>query len=315
MDKVHILQMKPYPTWDEEALNEKFIVHRYFEVEDRSRFLSEHGDTIRGIATRGDTGADGALIAALPKLEIIAVYGVGFDAVDLDAAGACGIRVTNTPDVLTKDVADLGIAMMLAQARGLVGADAWVKSGKWAGGERYPLQTRVHGKRAGILGMGRIGYEVARRLVPFDMPIFYCDLQPRQFAQEWTFMRSAQDLAEAVDILFVTLAASASTRHIVGERVISALGPDGMLINISRASNVDEAALLDALETGMLGAAALDVFDGEPAINPRFLSLDNVLLQPHHASGTVETRRAMGALMLQNLLAHFEGRELPTPVI
>lgn len=315
MDKAEILQLGPYPTWDEELLNEKFVVHRYFEIDDKNGFLSEHGASIRGIATRGDRGASGELIGALPNLEIIAVYGVGFDAVDLDAAGSRGVRVTNTPDVLTKDVADLGVAMMLAQARGMVRAETWVKDGSWASRGGYPLQTRVHGKRAGILGMGRIGYEVARRLAAFDMPIYYCDLEPRDFASDWIFLRSAEELAEAVDFLFVTLAASSATRHIVGDRVLAALGPEGMLINISRASNVDEAALLDALETGTIGSAALDVFDGEPTINQRFLALDNVLLQPHHASGTVETRKAMGALVLQNLLAHFEGRDLVTPVI
>lgn len=315
MDKAEILQIGPYPVWDEGPLNENFVMHRYFEATDKGRFLSEHGGAVRGIATRGDLGADRALIEALPKLEIIAVYGVGYDAVDLDAASERGVRVTNTPDVLTKDVADLGVAMMLARARDVVGAESWVKEGDWSTQGLYPLQTRIHGKPAGILGMGRIGYEVAKRLTAFDMPIHYCDLEPREFAHDWTYFDNAIELAEAVDFLFVTLAASAQTRHIVGARVLSALGPDGMLINISRASNVDETALLDALENGLLGSAALDVFEGEPAINPRFLSLDNVLLQPHHASGTVETRKAMGALVLQNLLAHFEGRSLPTPVI
>ena len=163
--------------------------------------------------------------------------------------------------------------------------------------------------------MGRIGFEVAKRLAAFDMDVSYSDLAPRDFATQWTFVSDPVALAEAADFLFVTLAASDAIRHIVGKTVIRALGPTGMLVNISRASNVDEEALLDALESGALGSAALDVFDGEPAVNPRFLVLDNVLLQPHHASGTVETRKAMGALVYDNLVAHFEGRSLPTPVI
>lgn len=315
MNKVGILQVAPYPAWDEGPLNETFTMHRYFDAQDKAQFLAEHSAAIRGIATRGERGADRALIDALPALEIISVYGVGYDAVDLDAARERGIRVTNTPDVLTKDVADLGIAMMLAQARGIVGAETWVKSGDWANRGLYDLKSRVHEKRAGVLGMGRIGYEVAKRLAAFDMDIFYGDLAPRDFASDWKFVADPVALAEACDFLFVTLAASEATRHIVGRKVVEALGPDGMLINISRASNVDEEALLDALETGRLGSAALDVFEGEPAINPRFFDLDNVLLQPHHASGTVETRKAMGALVYDNLVAHFEGRSLPSPVI
>ncbi|MCR9138752.1 MAG: 2-hydroxyacid dehydrogenase [Alphaproteobacteria bacterium] len=315
MSKVEILQIGPYPAWDEGPLNQTFAMHRYFEASDKAQFLAECGAGIRGIATRGEMGADRALIDALPALEIISVYGVGYDAVDLEAARERGIRVTNTPDVLTKDVADLGVAMMLAQARDVVGAEAWVKSGNWAGRGLYDLKSRVHEKRAGILGMGRIGYEVAKRLAAFDMKIAYGDLEPREFASDWEFIADPIALAQASDFLFVTLAASEATRHIVGKEVVEALGPQGMLINISRASNVDENALLDALEAGRLGSAALDVFEGEPEINPRFLSLDNVLLQPHHASGTVETRKAMGALVYDNLVAHFEGRSLPSPVI
>ncbi len=315
MSKIGILQIGRYPTWDEGPLNETFEMHRYFEVEDKAGYLADVGARIRGIATRGGLGADRALIDALPALEIISVYGVGYDAVDLDAARKRGIRVTNTPDVLTGDVADLGVAMMLAQARSIVGAHEWVKSGNWASQGLYGLKTRVHGKRAGILGMGRIGREVARRLAAFDMEIAYSDLGPCDVPDQWAFIADPVELAAASDFLFVTLAASEATRHIVGKRMIDALGPNGMLVNISRASNVDEHALLDALETGKLGAAALDVFDGEPGINPRFLSLDNVLLQPHHASGTVETRKAMGALVYDNLVAHFEGRNLPSAVI
>ena len=315
MGKPEILQVGPYPSWDEEPLNHAFTVHRYFEAADKAAFLAAHRAEIRGIATRGELGADRAMIDALPKLEIISVYGVGYDAVDLEAAGARGIRVTNTPDVLTKDVADLGVAMMLAQARGVVGAEAWVRSGDWSAKGFYPLRSRVYGKRAGVLGLGRIGYEVAKRLAGFDMQIAYSDVAAKDYAQGWTFFEDPVALAGASDFLFVTLAASATTRHIVGKEVIAALGPNGMLINISRASNVDEEALLAALETKALGSAALDVFDGEPALNPRFLALDNVLLQPHHASGTIETRKAMGQLVRDNLTAHFEGRDLPTPVL
>lgn len=315
MSKPEILQIGPYPEWDETPLNAAFTVHRYFEASDQAAFLTEVGPGVRGIATRGELGACAEMIAACPALEIISVYGVGYDAVDLDAARAREIRVTNTPDVLTADVADLGVAMMLAQWRGMVGAEAWVRKGDWAAKGLYPLKTRVHGKRAGVLGLGRIGYEVARRLAGFDMEIAYSDVAPKDYAGDWEFIADASALAARSDVLFVTLAASAETRHIVGEAVINALGAEGLLVNISRASNIDEEALLSALETGVLGAAALDVFEGEPSLNPRFLALDNVMLQPHHASGTIETRKAMGQLVRDNLAAHFDGRDLPTPVL
>ncbi len=315
MTKPHILQVGPYPAWDQEPLDAAFHMHRLFEAADRDAYLAEVGPKVRGIATRGELGANAAMIAACPNLEIISVYGVGYDAVDLAAAKARGIRVTNTPDVLTNDVADLGVAMMLVQSRGMIGAETWVRDGSWAAKGLYPLQRRVWGKRAGVLGLGRIGYEVAKRLAGFDLEIAYSDVGPKDYAKDWEFIADPVALAERSDFLFVTLAASAATRHIVGAKVIEALGPNGMLINISRASNIDEAALLDALESGRLGSAALDVFEGEPALNPRFLSLPNVLLQPHHASGTFETRQAMGKLVRDNLGAHFAGQPLLTPVL
>ncbi len=179
MTKPHILQVGPYPEWDQVPLDANFHMHRYFEAPDKASFLAEVGPKVRGIATRGELGADASMIAACPHLEVISVYGVGYDAVDLEAARARSIRVTNTPDVLTKDVADLGVAMMLAQSRGMMGAESWVRDGSWAAKGLYPLQRRVWGKRAGILGLGRIGYEVAKRLAGFDLEIAYSDVGRR----------------------------------------------------------------------------------------------------------------------------------------
>jgi len=315
VSKPDILQIGHYPSWDVDVLQQRFSLHRYLEADNGTAFVDERAERIRGIVTRGEFGASGDLIAALPNLEIIAIYGVGFDAVDLEAARARGLRVTNTPKVLTRDVADFGVAMMLAASRGIVGADHWVRSGAWADQGFYPLQTRAFGKRAGVLGMGQIGFEVAKRCAAFDMDIAYSDLGERDFARNWTFVPDAVALAERSDFLFVTVTGGPATHHIVSDSVIRALGPEGMLINIARASTVDENALLDALENKALGFAALDVFDGEPHINPRFFTLDNVLLQPHQASGTIETRKAMGRLVCDNLVAHFEGRDLPTPVL
>ena len=314
MPKPEIIQMGSYPDWDQKPLDDAFTMHRYFEAKDKAAFLAEFGPRVRGMATRGELGASADVIAACPKLEVISVYGVGYDAVNLDACRARGIRVTNTPDVLTKDVADLGVGMMLMQARGMGGAEAWVRDGSWAAKGGYPLQHRVWGRRAGILGLGRIGHEVALRLEGFGMQVAYCNPTPKAHAKNWTYFPDPVALADWADFYFVTLAASAATRHIVDRRVIEALGPEGMLINISRAANIDEAALLEALESGRLGSAALDVFEGEPKLNSRFLALPNVLLQPHHASGTVETRKAMGQLLRDNLTAYFAGNPLLTPV-
>lgn len=315
MTKPEILLMGPYPDWDLVELEARYAVHKIYEVEDRDAFLAAHGTKIQAIATRGELGASADLIGKLPQVEIVSVYGVGYDAVDLAACRERGIRVTNTPDVLTNDVADLGVAMMLCQSRGMIGAESWVKDGSWASKGLYPLKRRVWGQRAGVLGLGRIGFEVAKRLKGFDMDIAYSDVSEKPYADGMTFVADPVALAERSDVLFVTLAASAATRHIVSKQVIEALGPDGMLINISRASNIDEDALLDALERGALGSAALDVFEGEPMLNARFLKLHNVLLQPHHASGTIETRKAMGKLVRDNLAAHFAGEALPTPVV
>ncbi len=315
MSKPVVLQMRPYPDWDQAPLDASFDMRKFHEADDSEAFLAKHGPEVEAIATRGERGATRAEIEACPNLKVISVYGVGYDAVDLDACRDHGVQVTNTPDVLTGDVADLGVAMMLTLSRGMVGAEGWVRSGNWASEGLYPLQRRVFGRKAGILGLGRIGFEVGQRLAGFGMDIAYSDLGPKDFAPDWTFIAEAKALAEHADFLFVTLAASAATRHIVGAEVIKAVGPEGMVINISRASNIDEEALITALGDGSLGSAALDVFEGEPALDPRFLDLPNVLLQPHHASGTVETRKAMGQLMRDNLTAHFEGRPLLTPVL
>lgn len=314
MAKAEILQIGIYPEWDQKPLEAAFTCHRYFEAADKAAFLAEVGPSVRAIATRGDLGAPAEMILACPRLELISVYGVGYDAVDLDLCRSRGIQVTNTPDVLSQDCADLGVAMMLCLARGMVNADAWVRRGLWLSKGAYPLQGRVWGKRAGVLGLGRIGIEVAKRLQGFGMELAYSACSPKNTPANWEYIADPVALAARSDFLFVTLSASSKTRHIVNADVIAALGSQGMLVNISRAANIDERAMLDALESGVLGSAALDVFEGEPALNPRFLTLPNVLLQPHHASGTVETRAAMGKLVRDNLSAHFAGQQLLTPV-
>jgi lactate dehydrogenase-like 2-hydroxyacid dehydrogenase len=313
MTKPEILMMGPYPAWDLEDLESNYKVHKLWEATDRAAFLREVGGNVRAIATRGEIGASAELMKALPGLEIVSCYGVGTDAIDLSHAKANGIQVTNTPNVLTADVADIGVGLLLAVARQIPQADRYVRDGRWRSANMH-LVTRVHGKKVGVVGMGRIGVEVAKRLAAFDCPVAYVDINQRDDLP-YTFVPHLLALAEQSEFLIVTLAGGASTQGIINADVLRALGRDGILINISRGSTVDEAALLDALERNVIKGAGLDVFWNEPNIDERFLTLENVVLQPHHASGTVETRQAMGKLVRDNLAAHFARQPLLTPVI
>jgi hydroxypyruvate reductase len=267
--------------------------------------LSEIGKNVRAVVTGGALGASRALMERLPALEIVAINGVGTDAVDLAYARSRGIRVTTTPDVLTDDVADLAIGLMLAVSRRICEGDRYVRAGKWAGAA-LPLANKVSRKRLGILGLGRIGRAVARRAVGFDMQISYTSTS-RVAEVPYRFVEDAVQLASESDILMVTVAGGAKSAGLVGPAVLEALGPKGILINVARGSVVDEKALVAALTSGRLGGAGLDVFADEPHVPEVLFQLENVVLQPHRASATVETRLAMGELVLANLAAHFAG--------
>lgn len=312
MARPTLLMTGAYPQWDLDYFEEHYDLLRLWEATDRAAFLSTHGASIRAVATRGDLGANADLIATLPNLEIISVFGVGTDAVDLSLARTLGIKVTNTPDVLTDDVADIAVALLLAAARQVPQGDALVRSGTWPQGG-LPLVTRVSGKTVGIAGMGRIGASVAKRLAAFDCQISYYARSAKP-ELPYKFEGSLEALARDNEFLIITLSGGEGTKNIIDKQVLEALGPEGILVNVSRGSTVDEAALLDALEAKSIKSAGLDVFWNEPNINPRFFTLPNVALQPHHASGTVETRTAMGQLVRDNLAAHFAKRPLLTPV-
>ncbi|GGC13967.1 2-hydroxyacid dehydrogenase [Pseudoduganella buxea] len=311
-----ILVMAPSPSPAVMAqLDEHFTCHHLWQVlaDQHDAFIDRVGAGVRGLATTGTIGIDAALAARLPALEIVAVNGIGVDAVDFAATRPRGIAVTNTPGVLTDDVADLAVALLLAAARRIPALDHYVRGGQWA--ERVPLQPArtLRGKTAGIYGFGRIGRAVAARLAGFGLELRYW--QPNVVAGTGV-PRSASlaDLARESDYLVVCAPGGPATRGLVDAAVLAALGPQGTLINIARGSIVDEPALVAALADGSLGAAGLDVFASEPDVPPALAALPNVVLTPHVGSLTVETRHAMGQLVVDNLLAHFLGRALLTPV-
>jgi lactate dehydrogenase-like 2-hydroxyacid dehydrogenase len=313
MTSAGILLAGAYPEWDMTELEATYTVHRFWECADKDRFLADFGNTIRAIATRGELGASAELMRSLPNLAIVSCYGVGTDAIDLAYARERGIRVTNTPDVLTEDVADIALGLLLAAARHIPQADAFVRSGQW-GKTSMPLVTRVSGKRLGIVGMGRIGQAIARRAAAFGCDIRYFSRNPQPQVSHG-FEPDLVALAEWCEFLVVIVPGGEATKNIIDAQVLKALGADGILVNVSRGTTVDEDALIAALQDGTIKAAGLDVFLNEPTIDPRFLDLDNVVLQPHHGSGTIETRKAMGQLVRDNLAAHFAGQTLPTPVV
>ncbi len=268
---------------------------------------------VRAVAYKGHKPFGGAEMDLFPQLGVIANYGVGYDAIDVDAASARSIGVTNTPDVLSDDVADLAVALMIAQARTMIRGHAHVASGRWAKEGEMPLNRQVTGSTVGIVGLGRIGREIADRLAAFKMDIHYHSRSEKE-TPGWTYHADVVSLAEAVDFLVIALVGGPETRQYVSRAAIDALGPRGVVVNISRGTTVDEGALLDALEEGRIAGAGLDVYENEPNIDPRFLKLENVVLQPHQGSGSVETRRAMAELQLANVAAFIEGKPLVTPV-
>jgi lactate dehydrogenase-like 2-hydroxyacid dehydrogenase len=301
-----------YPDRDMAELERDYHVIKLWEHADRDAVLEKHGKSVRAVATRGDLGADKALIDRLPSLEIIGCFGVGTDAIDRAATRPRGIKIVNTPDVLTEDVADIAFGLMIAVARHIARGDAFTRAGLWAKGN-LELGSRVNGKRLGIIGLGRIGKAIARRGEAFNMPVSYHG-RHHQKDVPYRFLDTLPKLAAESDYLVAILPGGAETNKLINSDVFKALGPDGTFVNVARGSVVDEPALLHALENGIIKAAALDVYWNEPNIDPRFAKLNNVVLNPHLGSGTSETRHAMGQLVRDNLAAHFSGRPLLTEV-
>jgi lactate dehydrogenase-like 2-hydroxyacid dehydrogenase len=267
---------------------------------------------VRAVAGSGDSKVSAELIAQLPALELISVMGVGYDGVDVAAAKARGIMVTHTPNVLNDDVADLAIGLMLCAARQLPAADRYVRAGHWLNAP-MPLARKMSGARLGLVGMGRIGQAIAQRAQAFGMQIAYHTRTPKA-GVPYAYHADLLSLARDSDFLVLITPGGAGTRHLVNAQVLQALGTKGILVNVARGSVVDEAALIEALEKGVIGGAALDVFEDEPRVPQRLIDLPHVVLVPHIGSATGQTRQAMADLAFGNVREHFAGRSVLTPV-
>lgn len=311
--KASIVQVGPLGDWIDARLRETCEVIALWEADERLACLEERAAGAVAAVTSVRHGCTAAMIERMPSLGAICSWGVGYETIDVAAARARGIAVSHTPDVLDDCVADLSWGLLIAAARRIAAGDRYVKTGQWRAIGHFPLSTRVSGKRLGILGLGRIGEAIARRAAGFSLEVRYHNRRARTDVP-WTYDPSLLELARWADFLVVACEGGPSTKHLVSAPVIEALGPRGILVNIARGSVIDQPAMVAALAEGRLGGAGLDVIDGEPAVPAPLLAMDQVALMPHVGSATVETRRAMEQLVLDNLLSFLAGRGLLTPV-
>ena len=301
MPKVHPLYL--------EALRSAYVVH---QLPDSPQALASLAPAIVGLAAGGESVVPGSLLNQLPQLRVLSVFGVGYDGIDVPAALQQGVPVTHTPEVLTDDVADLAMGLVLAVSRSIAQADQHVRQGRWPHSP-MPLGRKVSGSRMGIVGLGRIGGAIARRAAAFGMSIAYTARSEKP-ASGFTYYPTAAALAAQVDYLVVITPGGAGTRHLINAEVLAALGPQGYLINVARGSVVDEDALVAALVSGGIAGVGLDVFANEPHVPQALWSLPNVVLTPHMASATHQTRQAMADLAFANMQAGISGQALRTPV-
>lgn len=310
---IDVIQVVPYPSWTTERLEAHFTIHRTWDAADLDSLMPTIAGSVRGMSTMAPQGADRALIERFPNLEIIAANSVGVDPIDLDCARERGIIVTNTPGVLTECVADHGMALVLAVMRRVAEGDRFVRARHWLN-EPLSLGSALRGKTLGIVGLGRIGKALASRAEAFGMCIAYHG-RGRQDGVDYPYYETAEALAAASDVLALTCPGGPETLNMVNVAVLKALGPAGFLVNVARGSVVDEPALVAALQADEIAGASLDVFVEEPRMPEELYAMENVVLQPHQASATVETRKAMGDLMIDNLIRHFAGEPVLTPVV
>jgi lactate dehydrogenase-like 2-hydroxyacid dehydrogenase len=300
-DKVTVFAVGTAPPLVDKALNESFSVTR------------DAGGAVRGVAScGGHTRIDAAFVERFPKLEIVSSFGVGYDHIDAAALAARGVVVTHTPDVLTGEVADLALGLLIATVRQLPQVDRYLREGKWLQ-RAYPLTATLRGRKVGILGLGRIGKALAKRLEACELEIEYHGRKPQPDVA-YRYHPTWLGLAKACDVLMVVASGGAETRHIVNKEVLEALGPDGIVINVGRGTVIDEAALVKALQDKRILSAGLDVFEDEPRVPAELIALEHVVLLPHVGSASVHTRNAMGQLVVDNLVSWFGGKGAITPV-
>jgi len=306
--------LMPVPGMPEIAdrLEKRVKLHKLWEAVDREERLAAIAPNVRGIvSTWVSAPIDAALMSRLPKLEIVASFGVGYDHIDAAWAGQHGIVVTHTPGVLDEDVADIAMALTLEATRRLPQAERYLREGRWPSGA-YRLTASLRGRTMGLLGLGRIGKAIARRAEAFGLKLAYHGRQ-KQDGVAYPYFATPVALAEACDILVIAAPGGPATRHIVDARVLAALGADGVLVNIARGSLVDERALIAALRDGTILAAGLDVYEKEPNVPAELIALDSAVLLPHVGSATRHTRLAMANLVVDNLLSWLDGKGPLTP--
>jgi lactate dehydrogenase-like 2-hydroxyacid dehydrogenase len=311
MNDVDLLITAPLPPFLAQPLAAGYRCHDYAGARDPDALLREVAGKVRGLVQGGGTVTPTSLLDALPALEIISVFGVGYDGVPTGYCRERGIKVTNTPDVLTDDVADVAVALILMTARNFVGADRFVRAGDWPK-RSLPLTTKLAGRSVGIVGLGRIGKAIATRVEAMGMRVAYTGRKPQDVP--YRYVRDLAALAGEVDFLVIACPGGPATKHLIDARILDALGAKGTLVNIARGSIVDEQALVDALSRGKLNSAGLDVFENEPHVPSELLAMDNVVLLPHVGSATRETRQAMADLCRANVDAWFSERRTLTLV-
>ena len=313
-DQPLVLQVGPVKASLAEALKTEFSAELLpTDPAERSAYLAERAGEVEVAVTAYNVGVGTELMAQLPNLKAVVIFGVGYDSTDTAQARERGILVSNTPGVLTDAVADLAIGLLIDTLRGISRADRFVRDGRWAAGETFPLTREVHGTKVGILGLGRIGEAIAARLAGFDCEIAYHSRR-RVEGSPYRYAAGPVELAAQSDVLVVVIPGGPATDKMVNDEVLEALGPGGYLINVARGSVVDQEALVRRLKSGQLAGAGLDVFANEPNVPAELLELDTVVLQPHVASATEQTRQTMAELVLDNLRAAIDGRPLITPV-
>ena len=311
--KPEILAIGPFPDCTLTELNERFRVHHFSKLPTHDDIPLIVATRIRAVATVTIYGIPRTLLDRLPNVEVVCVFGVGADAVDLIATRERAIPVTNTPDIVAPEVADLAIGMMLASARNIVHGDHYARSGDWGKKGPIALGRSVGNKICGIVGLGAIGTAIATRATALRMKVLYTSRSEKRKVN-YEFVASLPELARRSDFLMVACTGGPDTQNLISREIIQALGPTGTLINVSRGSVVDEEALIECLSNKSLGYAALDVYANEPHFDNRLRNFQNVILQPHHATAVLEARIAMGQLVVDNLVAHFGNAPLLTPI-